>query len=92
MMIYEPNKHRYAKPIEYDINGDCWVCTSHKQSGYYGIKVRRGGNNVMLHRYIYELTRLEPIADGYVLKQQCDNPKCINPDHMRMIRKSLAQQ
>ena len=83
----EPPLPKQAKPITYIIQGECWVCTSHaphdNRTGH--IKIRRGGGNkrVFLHRYIYELEH-GPIPDGMVVRHKCDNPACINPDHLEL--------
>lgn len=37
--------------------------------------------NIKGHRLAYELATGEDIK-GYVIRHSCDNPKCINPDHL----------
>lgn len=37
--------------------------------------------NVKVHRLVYELSSGEDISDK-VIRHTCDNPKCINPDHL----------
>lgn len=37
--------------------------------------------NVKVHRFVYKLAYGENI-DGKVVRHKCDNPLCINPDHL----------
>lgn len=41
----------------------------------------RMGGNVKVHRLVYELKTSKDIR-GYVIRHTCDNPKCINPEHL----------
>lgn len=75
-------KSRERKPIEYYINENgCHICTSHAGNtfGYpqYSIK----GKNKNMHRYIYEIHN-GPIPKGVIIRHTCDNPKCINHQHL----------
>lgn len=59
----------------------CWECTSHKpdKNRYRSISV--DGKKIKLHRYMYEKYK-GPIPDGFLIRHICDNPPCINPDHL----------
>ena len=46
----------------------------------YGEIVRDGKSSYM-HRYAYEREH-GPIPAGHVIRHTCDNPPCVNPDHL----------
>lgn len=60
----------------------CWEWQGENSGGQfpYG-RVRLGGKRFLAHRVAYE-TANGPIPNGLVVRHQCDNPKCCNPNHL----------
>lgn len=62
-----------------DKSGECWVWTANRARGYGRVKVRR--LSVSAHRLAWVLA-FGPIPDGLLVLHRCDNPPCVNPDHL----------
>jgi len=81
---YERQNHK--KIVIVDSGGGCKLCTSHWQlkHGYY--MIRRNMKAYLLHRYLYMLHHSLSEEDmfGLVVMHTCDNPACINIDHLRL--------
>jgi hypothetical protein len=74
------------KKIKVDFIEDekgCFNCVSHKptSAGYRLISVK--GKIHLLHRFIYEQC-FGDIPTGFVIRHKCDNPHCINPEHLEI--------
>lgn len=62
------------------VHDGCWLWEGTKDSKGYG-KFRFHGQYYRAHRWIFE-QKCEPIQEGMVLLHACDNPSCVNPDHL----------
>lgn len=66
-----------------DTTGVCWQWTAALNEHGYGIFSAggRSGRMHLAHRVAYELEH-SPIPVGLQIRHACDNPPCVNPDHL----------
>lgn len=71
----------HQKLISFRVKGECWECCSHHQIQAGHCQMERNGKSILVHRYVYENV-CGDIPDGLIVRHTCDNPKCINPNHL----------
>jgi len=74
-----------ANPIRYYIDeNSCHICVSHctDKKGYP--RIGSDYKDLRMSRFIWKYVNKREIPRGMLIMHTCDNPNCINPDHLKL--------
>lgn len=97
-MIYESMEARITANSAIDDETGCWnwlgktIASRNGKGREYPVlgiwnKKKRGSRNVRVHRLVIRLTGRE-IRRNQVAAHSCNNPRCVNPAHLRATTQS----
>lgn len=85
----DPGVHAQVSSIDrfnryVDRSDDCWIWLGPRNPLGYGWLNVAGpwGRRIYAHRWSWQHHNKQQVPEGFVIRHTCDNPPCVNPDHL----------
>lgn len=75
-------KRKLFQKIKVDTETQCWKWQLYKDYRGYG-QLKHNGRTQFAHRVFFKVFK-GPIPEGLVVMHTCDNPSCVNPEHLKL--------
>lgn len=74
--------HLFWPKVDVRGENECWPWLAGKDTHGYGkVKTRAMRSPACAHRVSFSYSN-GPIPDGLLIRHKCDNPNCVNPNHL----------
>ncbi|AXY81724.1 endonuclease [Dickeya phage Katbat] len=77
---------RFMKKVQKTADCWLWMASTRGTNGYGTLSI--GNKMALAHRVSHELFK-GPIPNGQTIMHSCDNPLCVNPEHLSLGNQSL---
>lgn len=90
LMVWGTPEERFWSRVRMGSSHGCWEWTGAATSDGYG-RLNVNGRQMLAHRLSWELANGE-IPKKMDVDHRCSNPRCVNPDHLRVVTRSQNMQ